>query len=39
VTESGLLLKEIAHGFSVEEVQAVTEPRLMVSNELKEIEL
>jgi len=39
VTKSGLLLKEIAHGFTVEEVQAVTEPRLIVSEQLKEIEL
>lgn len=39
VTEEGLLLKEIAPGWSVEEVQAVTEPRLIVAEDLKEITL
>jgi len=39
VIKNGLLLREIAPGFTVEEVQAVTEPRLIVSEELKEIEL
>ena len=39
VTPGGLLLKEIAHGWSVAEVQAVTEPELIVSPDLKEIEL
>ncbi len=39
VTSQGLLLKEIAPGWTVGEVQALTEPRLIVSPELKEIEL
>ncbi len=39
VTSQGLLLKEIAPGWTVAEVQAVTEPGLIVSPELKEIEL
>jgi acyl CoA:acetate/3-ketoacid CoA transferase beta subunit len=33
------LLKEIAPGFSPEEVQALTEPQLMISLDLKEMEL
>lgn len=37
VTADGLILREIAPGFTVEEVQAVTEPRLIVSNVLKAI--
>jgi len=39
VTKEGLLLKEIAPGWTVEEVQALTEPRLIVAEDLKEIEL
>ena len=39
VTEKGLLLKEIAPGWAVEEVQAITEPKLIVADNLKEIEL
>jgi len=35
VTPEGLVLDEIAEGLSVEEVQAVTEARLVVSRELK----
>lgn len=38
ITAEGLLLREIAPGLSVEEVQAVTEPKLIVSKDLKEIE-
>lgn len=37
VTENGLLLKEVAPGFSVEEVQRATEPELKVSDRLCEI--
>ena len=37
VTQEGLLLTEIAPGLSAEEVQAVTEPRLRVSKDLKEV--
>lgn len=39
VTEDGLILKEIAPGWTPEEVQALTEPKLIVSEELKEMEL
>jgi 3-oxoacid CoA-transferase B subunit len=39
VTPEGLLLKEVAPGWSANEVQALTEPQLNVSPELKEIEL
>ncbi|MFC2051595.1 3-oxoacid CoA-transferase [Chloroflexota bacterium] len=39
VTPHGLLLKEIAPGWTVDEVQALTEPKLILSPELKEIEL
>ncbi len=38
VTPEGLLLKEVAPGYTAEEVQAVTEPRLIVAKDLKEIE-
>ncbi|MBI2832692.1 MAG: 3-oxoacid CoA-transferase subunit B [Chloroflexi bacterium] len=39
VTEEGLLLKELAPGWTVNEVQAITEPKLIISPDLKEIEL
>ncbi len=39
VTEKGLLLREIAPGWTPEEVQALTEPRLILAEDLKEIEL
>ena len=39
VTAEGLLLKEIAPGWTVAEVQALTEPELIVAAELKEITL
>jgi len=39
VTEQGLVLKEIAPGWTVEEVQELTEPQLIVAEDLKEIEL
>ena len=39
VTRKGLVLEEVAPGFSPEEVQAATEPRLIISPELKEIPL
>jgi len=35
VTENGLLLKEIAEGTTVEYVQSLTEPTLIIDNELK----
>lgn len=37
VTEQGLVLTEIAPGWTPEEVQALTEPRLIVAGDLKEI--
>lgn len=39
VTEAGLVLKEFAPGWTVEEVQALTEPRLIIDAHVKEIEL
>jgi len=39
VTEGGLLLKEVAPGFTAEEIQAVTEAKLRLSQNLKEIEV
>ena len=38
VTEDGMLLKEVAPGFTAEDIQAVTEPKLRLSNDLKEID-
>jgi 3-oxoacid CoA-transferase B subunit len=38
VTSKGLLLKEVAQGFTPEEVQQVTEPKLLISPDLREIE-
>jgi 3-oxoacid CoA-transferase subunit B len=39
VTPDGLVLKETAPGWTPEEIQALTEPRLKVSPDLKEMEL
>lgn len=39
VTQAGLVLKEIAPGFTPEEIQIVTEPKLIIASDLKEIEL
>jgi len=39
LTTEGLLLKEIAPGWMVEEVQALTEPELIVAKDVKEMEL
>ena len=38
VTPKGLLLKEIAPGLTAKDVQSVTEPKLIISPDLKEIE-
>lgn len=38
VTPAGMVLKEVAPGLSAEDVQRVTEPRLIVPPDLKEIE-
>jgi 3-oxoacid CoA-transferase subunit B len=39
VTSAGLVLKEIAPGWTPQEVQACTEPKMQLSPDLKEIEL
>ena len=39
VTKQGLVLKELAPGWTTEEVQALTEPKLKIAKNLKEIEL
>jgi 3-oxoacid CoA-transferase B subunit len=39
VTEQGLVLRETAPGWTTEEVQSYTEPKLQISPDLKEIEL
>lgn len=39
VTEEGLVLKEVAPGWSADEIRAVTEPRLTVAKPLQEIQL
>jgi 3-oxoacid CoA-transferase B subunit len=39
VTPEGLLLKEVFPGLTAEDVQSVTEPKLIISPDLKEIEL
>ena len=39
VTPEGLLLREVAPGWTAEEVQALTEPKLKVAANLKEMEL
>jgi acyl CoA:acetate/3-ketoacid CoA transferase beta subunit len=39
VTEQGLVLKETAPGWSAEEVQALTEPTLIIDPDLRDIEL
>jgi 3-oxoacid CoA-transferase B subunit len=39
VTEQGLILKEVAPPWTAEEVQALTEARLIIADDLREIEL
>jgi len=39
VTDSGLLLREVAPGWTAADVQALTEPKLLIAGDLKEIEL
>jgi 3-oxoacid CoA-transferase subunit B len=39
VTPEGLLLREVAPGITPQEVQSVTEPELIISPGLKEIQL
>lgn len=38
ITPQGLLLREVAPGLTAEDVQSVTEPKLIISPDLKEIE-
>ena len=39
VTTAGLMLKEVAPGLTPEEIQAVTEPRLIISDRVAEMSL
>ena len=39
VTKKGLVLKEVAPGWTAKEIQALTEAKLIVAKDLKEIEL
>ena len=39
VTSAGLVLKEIAPGLTPDEIQAETEPQLIIASDIKEIEL
>jgi 3-oxoacid CoA-transferase subunit B len=39
IKPEGLLLKEIYPGLSVQDIQSVTEPKLLIARDLKEIEL
>jgi 3-oxoacid CoA-transferase subunit B len=39
ITKQGLVLREVAPAWTAEEVQALTEPKLIVDKDLKEIEL
>jgi 3-oxoacid CoA-transferase B subunit len=39
VSERGLVLEEVAPGWAVEQVQALTEPKLIVAEDIKEIQL
>jgi acyl CoA:acetate/3-ketoacid CoA transferase beta subunit len=38
VTPEGLVLKEVAPGLTAEDVQSVTEPELVISPDLKEMQ-
>jgi acyl CoA:acetate/3-ketoacid CoA transferase beta subunit len=39
VTPEGLLLREVAPGWTVKDIQTLTEPKLIVAEDIKEIEL
>ena len=39
IGEAGLVLKEVAPGWTEGEVQALTEPKLIIAEDLKEIQL
>ena len=39
VTDKGIVLKETAPGWSADEIQSLTEPRLIISPDIREMEL
>lgn len=39
ITNEGLILREVAPGWTAQEVQVLTEPRLIIAKDLKEMEL
>ena len=39
VSEAGLVLKETAPGWTLEDVQALTEPKLIIAKDIKEMQL
>jgi acyl CoA:acetate/3-ketoacid CoA transferase beta subunit len=39
VRQKGLVLREVAPGLTPEDVQSVTEPKLIISPDLREIQL
>jgi 3-oxoacid CoA-transferase B subunit len=39
VTKKGLVLKEVAPGWTAKEVQSLTEPKLKLAKDMKEMEL
>lgn len=39
VTKKGLVLKEVAPGWTAKEIKKLTEPKLIVSSDLKEVEI
>jgi 3-oxoacid CoA-transferase B subunit len=39
VTPKGLVLKEVAPGWTAKEIQSLTEPKLKITKDLKEMEL
>jgi len=39
IDKKGIILKEIAPGWSIDEIQSMTEPELIADNELREIEI
>jgi acyl CoA:acetate/3-ketoacid CoA transferase beta subunit len=39
ITDKGILLKEIAPDVTVEQIQEVTEPKLIISENLKTMEI
>jgi acyl CoA:acetate/3-ketoacid CoA transferase beta subunit len=39
ITERGILLREVAPGWTAEEIQALTEPQMIIADDLKEIEI